>query len=319
MKNNHKAKEKLVLLFGMLNLLISTLFINNNFQIFLFFFIIFTICFLWERKFVVQILGKPIIKEISKLHKIKEKLELEIRDLELSKKEIKKYINNNQEILNAIGKYQENINQLIENKNKIRVEIIKLEDKKNRLEQITEHEDIINRAIRGEKRTFDILSNKNNTLKKEKEKLQKKIEILNSKIKSEEEKNDFINGCDFRLIDNLDGFEFEEFCAKLLRFNGYENVMNTQKSVDYGIDIIAEKDKVKYAIQCKRYNVKVGNDAIQEAMTGKDYYGCNIAVVLTNSKFTQNAQKLAKATGIILWDRDILRNMIEKNKTKTLA
>lgn len=319
MKNNHNTKGKLVLLLGLLNLLISTLFINNSFSIFLFFFVIFTICFLWERKVVVQILGKPIIKEISKLHKIKERLEFEIRDLEVSKEEIKKYINNNQEILSLISKYQENINQLIENKNKIRVEIIKLEDKKNRLEQITEHEDIINRAIKEEERTFDILSNKNNTLKKEKEKLQKELEILNSKIKSEKEKIDFINKCDFGLIDNLDGFEFEEFCAKLLKVNGYENVTNTQKSIDYGIDIIAEKDKVKYAIQCKRYNGKVGNDAIQEAMTGKDYYDCNIAAVLTNSKFTHNAQKLAKATGIILWDRDTLQNMIEKNKIKTLT
>ena len=319
MKNNHNTREKLVLLLGLLNLLISTLFINNSFPIFLFFFIIFTICFLWERKVVVQILGKPIIKEIIKLHKIKERLEFEIRDLEVNKEEIKKYINNNQEILSLISKYQENINQLIKNKNKIRLEIIKLEDKKNRLEQITEHEDIINRAIKGEERTFDILSNKNNTLKKEKEKLQKELEILNSKIKSEKEKIDFINKCDFRLIDNLDGFEFEEFCVKLLRFNGYENVINTPKSIDYGIDIIAEKDKVKYAIQCKRYNGKVGNDAIQEAMSGKDYYGCNIAVVLTNSKFTYNAQKLAKVTGIILWDRDTLQNMIEKNKTKTLT
>lgn len=317
MENNKKGKR--ILLFGMLNLLISVLFINDNFQLFLFFFIIFSICFFCERKIVVQVLGKPIIKEISKLHKIKEKLEFEVRNLELSKKEITEYIKNNHKVLSEIEKYKENINQLIENENKIRVEIIKMEEKKYRLEQITKHENIVSRAIRGEEKTLDILLNKNDTLKIEKEKLQKELEILNSIIKPEKEKINFINECNFRLIDNFEGFEFEEFCAKLLKFNGYENIIITQKSVDYGIDIIAEKDKVKYAIQCKRYNGKVGNDAIQEAMTGKDYYGCNVAVVLTNSKFTHNAQKLANATGIILWDRDVLRNMIEKNKIKTLT
>lgn len=319
LKNNHNIKEKIILLFGIFNLLISTLFINDSFEKFMFFFIIFSACFLWERKIVVQILGKPIIKEIIKLHNTKIKLKAEIQNLKIKKNNILELINNYEDTAIWIKKKNEILNQLEVSEKEKKKELIKLEDKKRKIEEITRNAKVIHNAIKSEEITLNILSKENTDLENERKKLLSEIHTLNKKIYPIKEKIKFINGCDFRLIDNFEGFEFEEFCAKLLKFNGYENIIITQKSVDYGIDIIAEKDKVKYAIQCKRYNGKVGNDAIQEAMTGKDYYGCNVAVVLTNSKFTHNAQKLANATGIILWDRDVLRNMIEKNKIKTLT
>ena len=32
---------------------------------------------------------------------------------------------------------------------------------------------------------------------------------------------------------------------------------------------------------------------------------------MTNSTFTPKAQELAQATGVLLWDREVLRDMIE--------
>ena len=54
-------------------------------------------------------------------------------------------------------------------------------------------------------------------------------------------------------VDKLDGIEFEEYIKVLLEKLGYDNVYTTPASNDYGADVIAEKDGIKYAIQCKNY------------------------------------------------------------------
>lgn len=59
-------------------------------------------------------------------------------------------------------------------------------------------------------------------------------------------------------VDAMDGHEFEYFCAELLKENGFVNVEVTQASGDFGVDVLAEKDGVTYAVQCKCYSDKVG-------------------------------------------------------------
>jgi len=71
-------------------------------------------------------------------------------------------------------------------------------------------------------------------------------------------------------LDLMEGRDFEIFCAELLRKRGFLEVEVTKGSGDYGIDILAEKDGVTYAIQCKRYGAPVGVKAIQEAYAGRD-------------------------------------------------
>lgn len=111
---------------------------------------------------------------------------------------------------------------------------------------------------------------------------------------------------------NVDGFEFERLSGKLLLANGFENIKVTTASQDYGADIIAYKDDVKYAIQCKKYSEKVGVKAVQEVIASKSIYGCHVAVVLTNNYFTPNAVILAKQNNVLLWDRDRLEQMVYK-------
>lgn len=110
--------------------------------------------------------------------------------------------------------------------------------------------------------------------------------------------------------DIMDGHQFEYFCADILRKNGFSNVEVTQGSGDHGIDILAEKDGITYAIQCKCYSSNIGNAAVQQAYTGKGFYHKDIAVVLTNRYFTTQAVEEAKALGVKLWDRDNLNSMI---------
>lgn len=113
-------------------------------------------------------------------------------------------------------------------------------------------------------------------------------------------------------FDYMEGHDFEYFCADILKKNGFENVEVTQGSGDHGIDILAEKDGITYAIQCKCYSSNIGNAAVQQAHTGKSIYHKDIAVVLTNRYFTAQAIEEAKVLGVKLWDRDKLNSMIEK-------
>lgn len=107
-------------------------------------------------------------------------------------------------------------------------------------------------------------------------------------------------------VDSMEGHDFEYWCADLLRKIGFINVEVTPGSGDQGVDILAEKDGIKYAIQCKCYSKDLGNTPIQEVEAGKVYYGCHVGAVMTNRYFTCGARELAKKTGTLLWDRDFI-------------
>lgn len=113
-------------------------------------------------------------------------------------------------------------------------------------------------------------------------------------------------------MDFMEGHEFEYYCAELLEKCGFQEVEVTRGSGDYGIDILAEKDGVTYAIQCKRYNAPVGVKAVQEAYAGRDYYDRMVGAVLTNQYFTQPAAEAARKLKILLWDRGYLESMMEE-------
>lgn len=109
-------------------------------------------------------------------------------------------------------------------------------------------------------------------------------------------------------IDLMEGHDFEYWCAGLLRKIGFSHVEVTPGSNDQGVDILAQKDDVKYAIQCKRYSHDLGNTPVQEVHAGKSMYNCHVGVVLTNQHFTKGAHDLAKATGVLLWDREWIKS-----------
>ncbi len=113
-------------------------------------------------------------------------------------------------------------------------------------------------------------------------------------------------------IDLMEGHDFERFCAELLKKHGFLDVEVTKGSGDYGIDILAEKDGITYAIQCKCYAAPVGVKAVQEAYAGRDYYERMVGAVLTNQYFTTPAVEAAKKLKILLWDRGYLESMMEE-------
>ena len=118
-------------------------------------------------------------------------------------------------------------------------------------------------------------------------------------------------------MDEMEGHDFEYYCADLLRDNGFLEVEVTKGSGDFGADILAEKDCITYAFQCKCYDKPIGVKAVQEIYAGRDYYGRMVGVVMTNQYFTQPAVELAQKLNIMLWDRGYVDGMdIQKGRTK---
>lgn len=119
--------------------------------------------------------------------------------------------------------------------------------------------------------------------------------------------------------DSMSGEEFELYVAKILDKMGFCNISLTKGSGDQGVDIVAEKDRIKYAVQCKRYSQPVGNKAVQQVFAGVSFYHCHVGVVVTNNYFTNAAKDLAYENGVILWDKDFLdeyASLIEESRKK---
>ena len=115
-------------------------------------------------------------------------------------------------------------------------------------------------------------------------------------------------------MDELEGHEFEFFCADLLKAQGFIDVEVTRGSGDFGVDILAEKDGVTYAVQCKRHTAPVGVEAVLCTYGGLAYYERMVGVIMTNQYFTAPAGEAAKKLRILLWDRGYLDAMIDENK-----
>lgn len=115
-------------------------------------------------------------------------------------------------------------------------------------------------------------------------------------------------------IDLMEGHDFEAWTAEVLREMGFRRVQVTQASGDQGVDVLAEKDGIRYAVQCKRYTADLGNTPVQEVHAGKDYYHCHVGVVLTNRYFTASAKALATQTGTLLWDRDWIKRRLQSGQ-----
>ena len=111
------------------------------------------------------------------------------------------------------------------------------------------------------------------------------------------------------LIDELEGHDFEAYCADLLAKNGFYDVEITKGSGDYGLDILAERDGITYGIQCKRYDKPIGVAAVQQAYAGRDYYRRMVGAVMTNQYFTDAAVKMAQVLNVILWDRAYIEDL----------
>ena len=100
------------------------------------------------------------------------------------------------------------------------------------------------------------------------------------------------------------GHEYEQYVAWWLRTHGYAEVKVTQRSGDYGADVLCrDKTGQRVAVQCKMYKGSVGYRAVEEALAGMHYYKCDRAMVVTTGVFTQQARQAARKCGVELKER----------------
>jgi HJR/Mrr/RecB family endonuclease len=116
----------------------------------------------------------------------------------------------------------------------------------------------------------------------------------------------------FEDIDQLNGYDFEDFLKNLFSKMGYR-VEQTRLSGDQGADLVVVKFGEKKVIQAKRFGAKVGNKAVQEIMAAISLYQAQKGMVITNNYFTPAAVELADANNIELIDRDALEELINKH------
>lgn len=119
-------------------------------------------------------------------------------------------------------------------------------------------------------------------------------------------------------IDKMSGTMFERYLEQFFKRQGWQ-VKRTGGKSDYGADLILSSTTKKVVIQVKRWKKNVGYEAIQQAYTSKDFYGCAEAWVVTNSDFTEQARDGAKRLGVKLWDREVLiEQMANVNAVQTI-
>jgi len=120
-------------------------------------------------------------------------------------------------------------------------------------------------------------------------------------------------------IDRMSGHDFERYVARLLDHQGFSCTV-TPGSGDLGVDVVARRGALSYAVQCKRYSSALNRESVSDAVAGKLHYNCGHAMVVTNQYFTPGAKQLGGSTGCVLVDRDELAKWItDFTHTQTVA
>ncbi len=111
-----------------------------------------------------------------------------------------------------------------------------------------------------------------------------------------------------RISDDMTPVEFESFCAEELRRSGWDAHV-TMQSRDQGVDVVAVKNGQRIVLQCKFYSYPVGNKSVQEITAGRAYEQADIAIVVSNNRYTQAAEQLAATNRVLLLHYRDLKNL----------
>lgn len=108
---------------------------------------------------------------------------------------------------------------------------------------------------------------------------------------------------------SLRGTDWEKYLAEVFIVLGAD-VELTKASGDHGVDLVVNTGVRRVAVQAKGYNGVVDNKAVQEAVAGRAMYDCQYCAVITNSRFTRNARKLAEKNNCLLIDGDSVVELV---------
>lgn len=114
-----------------------------------------------------------------------------------------------------------------------------------------------------------------------------------------------------QLLD-LSPSEFEQRVALLLEDLGWKQVTVRGGSGDRGVDITAERDGLRFIIQCKRYNKPVGPSYVRDLVGALQIQQADRAILVATSAFTRQSQLEARGQAVELWDDRILLQRIDE-------
>jgi hypothetical protein len=119
-------------------------------------------------------------------------------------------------------------------------------------------------------------------------------------------------------FEGMDAAEFEAEVSGLLRDLGY-TVRPAPQSGLHDVDLLLETTSCKVAVQLKRWNAPVGDRSVYALFTGRIHYATDEAWLITTSKFTRKAVKLAGTTRVRLVDGVELAEWLVSHKERFSA
>lgn len=127
------------------------------------------------------------------------------------------------------------------------------------------------------------------------------------------------------ILDNINGFEFEELVADIFRKKGFKNVVVTPRTNDGGKDIIMDEitssgDVTKILVECKHHKTGIGRPVVQKlhsAISTLEYSGKKKGYIVSSSTFTESAvdyvEKVNKQSN------NLILELIDGKKLKGIA
>lgn len=105
-------------------------------------------------------------------------------------------------------------------------------------------------------------------------------------------------------IATMDPYDFEDLCKKLLEYENYSDVHRKGGSGDLGVDIVAKwfngNTSETWLIQCKRWVSNVDATPIQRLISERERLGANRIACYTTSRYSHDAEKIAKLQNVVL-------------------
>jgi hypothetical protein len=106
-------------------------------------------------------------------------------------------------------------------------------------------------------------------------------------------------------VDVMSGPKFVVLLQHFFADYGYR-VARMGSRADLGADLIIDSGHGRTVVQVRGGTGVVRDDAVQRAVVAKNRYSARWALLVTSSNFSERAVSLASASGVALWNRDVL-------------
>ena len=127
------------------------------------------------------------------------------------------------------------------------------------------------------------------------------------------------------ILENINGFEFEELVADIFRKKGFKNVVVTPRTNDGGKDIIMDEvspsgEIIKAVVECKHHKTGIGRPVVQKlhsAVSTLEYSGKKKGYIVSSSTFTDTAVEYVEKVN--KQSNNLVLELIDGKKLKEIS